>query len=68
MKNLVCDMLRIEIPIIQAAMGGAVGPRLAAAVSNAGALGTLPLWSDEPDDVRSKIAYRLARRLRRQQN
>ena len=55
MKTRICDLLGIDIPIIQAPMGGAVGPRLAAAVSNAGALGTLPLWTDEPNDVRSNI-------------
>ena len=44
MRTLLCDTLDIEIPIIQAPMGGAAGPALAAAVSNAGALGTLALW------------------------
>jgi NAD(P)H-dependent flavin oxidoreductase YrpB (nitropropane dioxygenase family) len=49
MRTALCDKLGIEIPIIQAPMGGAVGPQLAAAVSNAGGLGTLPLsWSDIP--------------------
>src|SRR5579883_639160 len=36
-----CSMLGIEIPIVQAPMGGAVPAHLAAAVSNASALGTL---------------------------
>jgi NAD(P)H-dependent flavin oxidoreductase YrpB (nitropropane dioxygenase family) len=40
-----CERLGIDIPIIQAPMGGAVGPALAAAVSNAGGLGTLALWA-----------------------
>jgi len=39
-----CERLGIEIPIIQAPMGGAASPALAAAVSNAGGLGTLALW------------------------
>jgi nitronate monooxygenase len=44
-----CERLGIEVPIIQAPMAGAVGPALAAAVSNAGGLGTLALWrADEP--------------------
>ena len=34
-----CERLGIEVPIIQAPMGGAVGPALASAVSNAGGLG-----------------------------
>jgi nitronate monooxygenase len=47
MRTQLCDLLDIERPIVQAPMGGAVTPRLAAAVSEAGGLGTLPLtWSD----------------------
>ena len=44
MRTALCDKLGITIPIILAPMGGAVGPQLAAAVCNAGGLGTLPLW------------------------
>src|SRR5437764_1187012 len=43
MKTALCQRLGIELPIIQAPMGGAAGPILAAAVSNAGGLATLPL-------------------------
>ena len=46
MHTPLCDLLGIEVPVVQAPMGGAAGPELAAAVSNAGALGTLPLsWA-----------------------
>src|ERR1700709_1662154 len=38
----VCDVLGIDHPIVSAPM--AADPRLPAAVSNAGALGTLGLW------------------------
>jgi nitronate monooxygenase len=55
MKTSACDRLGIEIPIIQAPMAGAVGPALAAAVSNAGGLGTLPLWWQDLDAVRQEI-------------
>ena len=48
-------VLGIEIPIIQAPMGGAVPARLAAAVSNAGALGTLPLWRADADTLRHTL-------------
>jgi len=49
MKTALCDRLGIDIPIIQAPMGGAVGPEIAAAVSDAGALGALAPWFlDEP--------------------
>jgi nitronate monooxygenase len=39
----VCELLGIEQPIVQAPMGSAASPELAAAVSNAGALGTVAL-------------------------
>jgi NAD(P)H-dependent flavin oxidoreductase YrpB (nitropropane dioxygenase family) len=48
MRTPLCDLLGIEHPIIQAPMGGPAVPQFAAAVSNAGALGTLALsWSDD---------------------
>jgi len=55
MKTAACEVLGIEIPIIQAPMGGASGPQLAAAVSNAGGLGTLPLWTLDIETTRSQI-------------
>ena len=47
--------LGIRIPIVQAPMGGAVPVRLAAAVSNAGALGTLPLWRADLETLRGTV-------------
>src|SRR5882757_7680407 len=48
MRTPFCDLLGIEHPIVQAPMGGPAVPQLAAAVSNAGALGMLALsWSDD---------------------
>src|SRR5271163_3502648 len=45
-----CDLLGIEHPIVSAPM--AIDPRLPAAVSNAGALGTMGLWwADDAGDV-----------------
>jgi NAD(P)H-dependent flavin oxidoreductase YrpB (nitropropane dioxygenase family) len=55
MKTVLYDRLRIEIPIIQAPMAGAVGPALAAAVSNSGALGMLALWRADTATVRRQI-------------
>ena len=55
MKTALCDCLGIEAPIIQAPMGGAVGPRLVAAVSNAGGLGMLVLWRSDTDTIRRQI-------------
>jgi nitronate monooxygenase len=49
----VCELLGIERPVVQAPIGSAAVPRLAAAVSNAGALGTLALtW---PADVATVV-------------
>ncbi len=61
MRTDLCDLLGIELPIIQAPMGSASCPALAAAVSNAGGLGTLALSWTKPDDVRRVI--RETRRL-----
>jgi NAD(P)H-dependent flavin oxidoreductase YrpB (nitropropane dioxygenase family) len=55
MKTALCERLGIELPIIQAPMGGAVGPTLAAAVSNAGGLGMLPLWRADIETMRQQI-------------
>ena len=55
MSTTVCDRLGIKFPIVLAPMGGAVGPELAAAVSNAGGLGILPLWYQDIDTLRSIV-------------
>jgi nitronate monooxygenase len=49
------DRLGVELPIVQAGMGGGLaGHRLAAAVSDAGGLGTIGLLA--PEDLRREIA------------
>jgi NAD(P)H-dependent flavin oxidoreductase YrpB (nitropropane dioxygenase family) len=55
MKTVLCERLGIDLPIIQAPMGGAVGPTLAAAVSNAGGRGMLVPWRADTDAVRQQI-------------
>ena len=55
MKTAICERLRIGMPIVLAPMAGAIGPQLAAAVSNAGGLGTLPLWSADIDTLRRQV-------------
>jgi enoyl-[acyl-carrier protein] reductase II len=45
--NRVCEIARIDIPIIQAPMTYIAGAQLAAAVSNAGALGIIETTSDQ---------------------
>lgn len=46
-----CRLLEIRYPIILAGMGGASGPELAAAVSNAGGLGVIGAAMQEPDGL-----------------
>jgi len=55
LHNRLCEMLDIEYPIIQASMGSAAGPGLAAAVSGAGALGTLGVTRNTPEQIRDWI-------------
>ena len=49
------DLLEIDVPIIQAPMAGAQGAELAAAVSAAGGLGSLPCAMLTPDTAREEI-------------
>lgn len=55
MTTKACEVLGIDLPIVLAPMGGAVGPELAAAVSNAGGMGSLPLWSADTDTLRRVV-------------
>ena len=55
MKTALTEHLGIDLPIIQAPMGGAVGPRMAAAVSNAGGLGMLVPWRAKAETVQQQI-------------
>ena len=50
LRTSLCDLLDIEYPIIQAGMGSATSGELAAAVSNAGALGSLGAFFRPPDE------------------
>src|SRR5437763_17087398 len=55
MRTPLCDLVGIEAPVVLAPMGGAVTPELAAAVSNAGGLGILPLSWTSPDEIASVV-------------
>lgn len=55
MKNRVCDLFRIQYPIIQAGMIWCSGWELASAVSNAGGLGLIGSGSMYPDILRIHI-------------
>ena len=50
------ELLDIQLPIIQAPMAGAQGSALAVAVSNAGALGSLPCAMLSLDAMRNELA------------
>ncbi len=50
------DFLGVELPIIQAPMAGVQGSKLAVAVSNAGALGSLPCALFSNDDIQRELA------------
>ncbi|MEM7097411.1 MAG: nitronate monooxygenase [Pseudomonadota bacterium] len=55
LNTRVCEILEIEKPIVLAGMGGASGPELAAAVSNAGGLGVLGAAACGPKMLRDWI-------------
>jgi nitronate monooxygenase len=50
------ETLRIDLPIIQAPMAGVSSPTLAAAVANAGALGSLGVGATDAEGARAMIA------------
>jgi nitronate monooxygenase len=54
-RTPLCSLLGIELPILQAPMGGCAVPPLAAAVSNAGGLGMLGVSWFELDVMRAVI-------------
>lgn len=55
MQTLLTKRLNIDVPVVLAAMAGAVGPELAAAVSDAGGLGMMALWRSSHDDLRQQV-------------
>ena len=59
LETRLCSLLGIQYPIVQAPIGGASTPELAAAVSNAGALGTLSITWRAMSDV-TNLLRRLA--------
>ncbi|WP_062236565.1 NAD(P)H-dependent flavin oxidoreductase [Fictibacillus sp. FJAT-27399] len=53
--NTVCKILGIQYPIIQGGMGNVSNAQLTAAISNAGALGTIGVGTVLPDEVEGMI-------------
>ena len=56
LRSPLCDLVGIEVPIIQAGMSIFTSPALAAAVSEAGALGSLGAWNRPTDQLRRELA------------
>jgi nitronate monooxygenase len=56
METSFTKLLGIEFPIMQAPIGSAAGPQLAAAVANAGALGSITLWTAPQAHTASLVA------------
>ncbi len=54
--NRLCDLLRIDWPIIQAPMAGVSTPAMAAAVANAGGLGSIGVGATNAEGARAMIA------------
>lgn len=55
LKTVLCDLLSIEYPILQGGMAWVATAELAAAVSEAGALGIIAAGNSPPEAVRSEI-------------
>lgn len=55
MNNLLCEKLNIAYPIIQAPMAGVSTPEMAAAVTNAGALGSISVGASTPAQAEEMI-------------
>ncbi|KGD72164.1 2-nitropropane dioxygenase [Tatumella morbirosei] len=60
MKSLLADRLGLGFPLIQAPMAGVSTPALAAAVSNAGALGSVSIGAVGPEQAEKMISTTLA--------
>ena len=56
LRTAVCDLLGIEVPIMQAAIWPATSPELVAAVSEAGGLGSIGAVFESAETVREQVA------------
>jgi enoyl-[acyl-carrier protein] reductase II len=55
LRSPFCGLVGIEVPIVQAGMSIFTSPALAAAVSEAGALGSIGAWNRPPDQLRRDL-------------
>ena len=56
LRTVLCDLLGIEVPVIQAGMGMNTSAELVAAVSNAGGLGSLGAWARPVENLSQQLA------------
>jgi NAD(P)H-dependent flavin oxidoreductase YrpB (nitropropane dioxygenase family) len=56
LRTPLCDLLGIDLPVVQAPIGSASTPELAAAVAEAGGLGMLAVTWLSPDQVEDRLA------------
>jgi enoyl-[acyl-carrier protein] reductase II len=56
LRTPVCDLLSVEVPIMQAAIWPATAPKLVAAVSEAGGLGSIGAVFESAESVQEQIA------------
>src|SRR5271170_3695621 len=56
LKTRITELFGVEYPILSAGMGGVARAELAAAVSNAGGLGTIALAGFTPEAIQNEIA------------
>ncbi|NOX51527.1 MAG: nitronate monooxygenase [Gammaproteobacteria bacterium] len=60
MQNTFTALFNLKVPIVQGPMGNVAGPKLIAAVANAGGLAILPIWLDPIDVAVSNIQATMA--------
>ena len=56
LRTPVCDLLGMEVPIMQAAIWPATAPELVAAVSEAGGLGSIGAVFESAESIQMQIA------------
>src|SRR5262249_882697 len=61
LKTRICELFGVQYPIVSAGMGGGGVAKLAAAVSEAGGLGTIGLAPFGPEGIVNEIAAARAR-------
>lgn len=59
-----CDLVGVDVPIVQTGMGWVAGARLVSATANAGALGILASATMDMDELRTAVAQVKQRTMR----